>query len=255
METAHLQPLPFDGRGAGSIALVGSGEYTDAMNETDRALLSTLPAKQPRVVVIPTASGLEPGMPAVWNARGVKHFTQLGVPVTPLLITEREHCYDQAHITALSEADFIYFSGGNPNYVVETWHDTPAWETLVARWQSGAALAGCSAGAMMLGSFTIRVRDAMTGNTPKWVPAMGLVHGVAVLPHFDRMSSFVGSDVFRSIVRSAPAHVTVIGVDEDTALVKLRNAWQVMGRQTVTLFDREGNAKRYAGGATVPLQT
>ena len=87
-----------------------------------------------------------------------------------------------------------------------------------------------------------------------WVPAMGLVHGVAVLPHFDRMSSFVGSDVFRSIVRSAPAHVTVIGVDEDTALVKLHNAWQVMGRQTVTLFDREGNAQRYAGGATVPLQ-
>lgn len=238
----------------GPLALVGSGEYTDAMNETDRALLNVLPAKQPHVVVIPTASGLEPGMPAIWNARGVAHFNKLKAKVTPLHITEREHCYDAANVKALREADFFYFSGGNPNYVVETWHDTPAWETLVSRWETGAALAGCSAGAMMLGSFTIRVRDAMTGNTPQWVPAMGLVHGLAVLPHFDRMKHFVGNDVFRSIVQSAPAHVTVVGVDEDTALVKLGDAWRVMGRQTVTVFDREGNPQRFAGGATVPLQ-
>lgn len=237
----------------GPIALAGSGEYTDAMNETDRALLAALPAQQPRVVVIPTASGLEPGMPDVWNARGVAHFNKLKARVTPLRITEREHCYDEANLKALGEADFFYFSGGNPNYVVETWHDTPAWATLMSRWQNGAALAGCSAGAMMLGSFTIRVRDAMTGNTPKWVPAMGLVHGLAVLPHFDRMRHFVGNDVFRDIIRSAPAHITVVGVDEDTALVKLRDDWQVMDRQTVTVFDREGNAQRYAGGATVPL--
>jgi cyanophycinase len=223
------------------------------MNETDRALLHALPVRQPHVVLIPTASGLEPGMPAVWNARGVAHFTKLNARVTPLHITEREHCYDEAHLKALGEADFFYFSGGNPNYVVETWHDTPAWATLLARWKQGAALAGCSAGAMMLGSFTIRVRDAMTGNTPKWVPAMGLVHEVAVLPHFDRMRGFMGNDVFGGIIKTAPAHVTVVGIDEDTALVKLHDAWQVMGRQTVTLFDREGNPQRFAGGDTVSL--
>jgi cyanophycinase len=225
------------------------------MLDTDRALLAALPAKQAHVVVIPTASGLEPGMPEVWNARGVKHFTQLHARVSPLRITEREHCYDEAIINALGEADFFYFSGGNPNYVVETWHDTPAWEMLVSRWRNGAALAGCSAGAMMLGSFTIRVRDAMTGNTPKWVPAMGLVHGLAVLPHFDRMRGFVGNDAFRDIIKTAPAHVTVVGVDEDTALVKLQEAWQVTGRQTVTLFDHEGNPQRFKRGDTVPLNS
>jgi cyanophycinase len=251
---SNTQTHPLNAGSAGPIALAGSGEYTDAMNEADRALLAALAAKQPHVVVIPTASGLEPGMPAVWNARGVAHFSKLNAKVTPLHITEREHCYDDANVKALREADFFYFSGGNPNYVVETWHDTPAWATLVSRWQNGAALAGCSAGAMMLGSFTIRVRDAMTGNTPMWVPAMGLVHGIAVLPHFDRMRGFVGNDAFRGIIKTAPAHVSVVGIDEDTALVRLRNAWQVMGRQTVTLFDREGNPQRFAGGARVPLQ-
>jgi cyanophycinase len=251
---SNKQRYPLNEGSAGPIALVGSGEYTDAMNETDRALLAALSMEQPHVVVIPTASGLEPGMPAVWNARGVKHFNKLNAKVTPLRITEREHCYDDANIKALGEADLFYFSGGNPNYVVETWHDTPAWETLVSRWQAGAALAGCSAGAMMLGSFTIRVRDAMTGNTPRWVPAMGLAHGIAVLPHFDRMRSFVGHDAFRDIIKTAPAHISVVGVDEDTALVKRRNAWQVMGRQSVTLFDHEGTPQYFKRGDRVPLQ-
>lgn len=240
----------------GPIALVGSGEYTAAMNETDRALLGALgkPHLQLRVAVIPTASGLEPGMPEAWNARGVKHFEKLGAHVSPLLITERAHCFDKANVAALEQADFFYFSGGNPNYVVETWSDTPAWDALLARWQAGAALAGCSAGAMMLGAFTIRVRDALAGNAPRWVAAMGVLPSLAVLPHFDRMRSFVSSTVFRDIIRTAPQDVTVIGVDEDTALVRLEDTWRVMGRQRVTVFDDAGSAHTFAAGHAVPLK-
>ena len=142
----------------GPLCLVGSGEYTDAMNDTDRKVLDALAKPQLRVIVIPTASGLELGMPETWNARGVAHFKKLGEQVTPLLVTTRQQCFEQVHIDAIHASDLIYFSGGNPNYVVETWSDTPAWDTLVARWQAGAALAGCSAGAMMLGAFTIHVR-------------------------------------------------------------------------------------------------
>ena len=32
---------------------------------------------------------------------------------------------------------FFYFSGGNPQHVVATWQDTPAWECLLQRWQHG----------------------------------------------------------------------------------------------------------------------
>jgi cyanophycinase len=242
------------GRGAaGPIALVGSGEYTDAMNVTDRALLRALGKPRPRVAIIPTASGLEPGMPEVWNARGVKHFEKLGAQVTPLLITERAYCFDAANVAALEQADFFYFSGGNPNYVVETWRDTPAWAALLARWQAGAALAGCSAGAMMLGAFTIRVRDALAGNTPRWVPAMGVLPNLTVLPHFDRMRGFIDDARFHNMLRTAPHDVTVVGVDEDTALVQINGAWQVMGRQQVSLFDADGNAHTFAAGNAVPL--
>ncbi len=192
----------------GPLCLVGSGEYSDAMNATDRALLDALGKPKPHVVVIPTASGLEPGMPEVWNARGVKHFTKLGAQVTPLLITERAHCFEQAHIDAIHNADFIYFSGGNPNYVVETWRDTPAWDALVKRWQAGAVLAGCSAGAMMLSAFTIRIRDAMSGNAPAWLAAMNIATGLSILPHFDRMRGFMADRSFsRDAADCASRHI------------------------------------------------
>lgn len=237
----------------GPLALVGSGEYTDAMNETDRALIAALGTPRPRVVVIPTASGLEPGMPAAWNARGVRHFTALGAEVAPLLITERAHCFDPAHLAALQAADLFYFSGGNPNHVTDVWHGTPAWEALLARWRAGAAVAGCSAGAMMLGAFTIRVRDAMTGKAPQWVPAMGALPELAVLPHFDRMRGFVSGPVFDEILRTAPYGVTVVGVDEDTALVRIAGAWCVMGRQDVTAFGADGGRRTYRAGEAVAI--
>ena len=71
-----------NGVAPGAIALVGSGEYLPVMDDVDRVLLDTLggPALA-HVVVIPTASGLEPGMPEQWNARGVAHFRRLGAQV------------------------------------------------------------------------------------------------------------------------------------------------------------------------------
>lgn len=238
---------------SGPVALVGSGEYMHVMDTADRQLLAATGVAQPQVVVIPTASGLEPGMPENWNARGVAHFQRLGACVTPLLITERAHCFEQPHIDAIATADFVYFSGGNPNYVVETWRDTPALTTLLERWHKGSVLAGCSAGAMMMGAYTIRVRDAIAGGTPNWVPALGILPGIAVLPHFDRMRHFLNDERFARVLATAPAGVTVIGVDEDTALINIAGHWQVSGRQSVTVFEANAAARHYLPGDAVVL--
>ena len=243
---------------AGAIALVGSGEYTPAMDETDRALLATLAVAAPQVAVIPTASALEPGMPEQWNARGVRHFAALGVNVTPIPLITREDANTPALVALLQQADFFYFSGGNPEYVIETLRDTLAWEAIRSRQQAGAVLAGCSAGAMLLGGATMRVREVAAGGEPRWVPALAVVPGVAVLPHFDRMSSFVGADVFKRVIASAPAGVTLVGVDEDTALVQTYGAdgavqWHVSGRQTVSVYASSGERAVYQPGATVVL--
>jgi cyanophycinase-like exopeptidase len=235
----------------GPLALLGSGEYTAAMHETDRALLSRL-GSQPQVALVPAASGLEQGSPARWNTLGREHFTALGVAVAPLELLGPEDAHKPALVAALTEADLIYFSGGNPEHLVQTLRASPAWAAISARHAAGAALAGCSAGAMMMGEYTIRVRQVVTGQAPNWLPAMAVVPGIAVLPHFDRMASFVGPEIFQAVIDSAPKGVTLIGIDEDTALVSLTEGrWQVMGRQTVSVFGSTGERVRYKAGEEV----
>jgi cyanophycinase len=242
----------------GALALVGSGEYLPQMEAIDRGLLDTLggPASA-RVVVIPTASALELGMPERWNDMGVAHFRGLGAQVTPIMLLNRDDARDEGVLADLRGADMYYFSGGNPEHVIETLRDTPAWQIISAGYAAGAVLAGCSAGAMMLGGYTLSVRSVMRGQPPRWLHGLGVVPGIVLMPHFDRVADFAGEDVFRSILASAPAVATLVGVDEDTALVHRPAAgtWQVQGRQTVSVFDGLGVRTIYRAGDSVPFPT
>jgi cyanophycinase len=226
------------------------------METTDRFLLGQLGRRRAaRVVVIPTASALEPGAPERWNRMGVEHFTALGARAEPLLLLTRDDAYDPQVGAALRAADLYYFSGGDPQHLAETLRDTPAWDAIRAAHISGAALAGCSAGAMMMGGYTLAVRELISGRSPQWPPALGLLPSIAVMPHFDRVAQFVGQDLFQAIVSSAPAGVTLVGIDEDTALVRdAAGSWRVMGRQSVTIFEQRGPAVYRAGDAAPNLE-
>ena len=94
----------------GALALVGSGEYLPQMEATDRFLLDTLggPAAA-RVVVIPTASALEPGMPERWNTMGLAHFRTLGAVVTPALLLTRDDAHDEQVLAELAARHVLFF--------------------------------------------------------------------------------------------------------------------------------------------------
>lgn len=243
----------------GALALVGSGEYTRAMRATDSWLLDTLggPALS-QVALIPTASALEEGQPERWNRMGAEHFTSLGARVSPLHVLSREDAVARATADTLHGANFYYFSGGNPEHLAETFEDSPAWEVIAARHTIGAVVAGCSAGAMFLGSYLLRVRGIREGQPPRWRQGLGLAAGLAIMPHFDRMRSFIDAERFRQVLATAPCGITLVGIDEDTALVRLPRdggpqRWRVMGRQSVAVFGDDGEPTVYPAGAEVTL--
>ncbi len=243
----------------GPLALVGSGEYTPAMRETDLLLLNALGgAEAARVVVLPTAAGLEhPSSPQRWADMGVRHFSALGAQVAPAMLLTRADAGDPQILSLLEQADFYYFSGGNPQHLVESLHDTPAWEIISRRHMQGAALAGCSAGAMAFGGWTPSWQSLSSGRTISFVAALGLLPRLIVLPHFDTMARYIPDGGFNRMIAGAPPGATVLGIDEDTALVRLADGvdWQVSGRQTVSLLDQaaaEGKTV-YRAGANVPL--
>jgi cyanophycinase len=244
----------------GALALVGSGEYTAAMSATDSWLIEGLggPAHA-HVALIPTASALEEGQPERWNAMGAAHFAALGARPAPLRLLHREDAVAHATAAALRAATFFYFSGGNPEYLAATLEDTPAWEAVAARHRGGAVVAGCSAGAMFLGSYLLRVRSIREGQGPLWRQGLGLAAGLAILPHFDRIGRFLDAERFREVLAAAPCGVTVVGIDEDTALVRLTSTpdgprrWRVMGRQSISVFHEGGRVTVYQSGEELTL--
>src|SRR5262245_4730656 len=105
----------------GLIALVGAGEYLPVMEDVDRYLLASLNSKAPRVVCLPTAAGQESEESINrWSRMGVEHFKKLGAEVTALRIIDKTSANDAQYMSALENANLIYFSGGNPNYLYET---------------------------------------------------------------------------------------------------------------------------------------
>jgi len=248
---------------SGPIALVGSGEYLPQMEEVDRLLLERVGGPSAHVVVLPTAAGLEePASPRRWAQAGVGYFAGLGAHAEAANILVRDDAFDPRWLAMLQSADFVYFSGGSPRHLIETCVDSPAWEVIRARHAAGAVLAGCSAGAMAFGRFTLQPRrlwstTAADGVPPEdtWYAALGLVPNVVVLPHFDRWVARMGPTTLTQLAGSLSQGLTLIGVDEDTALVRVDDSsvWQVMGRQSVSIIDAERGRVPYPAGATVDL--
>lgn len=234
----------------GPTALVGSGEFLPVMDETDLALLEQLggPASA-RVVVLPTASGLEdPASPARWARMGVEHYARLGAQVEAAPILSRQDALDPRWLPILEAANFFYFSGGNPIHLIESMRDTPAWAAILSRHAEGAVLAGCSAGAMAICGRTSRLRALREDGQPEWIPALGVLPGLIVLPHYDRMAAFIGQDVVDRVTASVPAGAVLLGIEEDTALTRLNGAaWRVMGARHVWVFTSHGGTAHGAG--------
>jgi cyanophycinase len=216
-------------RMTGPVALVGSGEYTSAMLEVDRLLLEGRP---PRYVQIPTAAAPE-GEAVLdrWMGMGVAHAESLGVRPVPIVVRNRDDAADPELVKQLEGAGLIYFSGGNPAFLTETFRDTPMWTAIVEAWREGAALGGCSAGAMAFSGWVPSVRRPFGVGGP----GLGLFPGICVLPHFDRYFGRLPGVALKGLVRTAEG-ITTVGVDEDTALVGGPEEFTVMGKASAWVF-------------------
>ncbi|HVB22420.1 MAG TPA: Type 1 glutamine amidotransferase-like domain-containing protein [Ktedonobacteraceae bacterium] len=227
----------------GTIALIGAGEYLPAVATVDQQLLERV-SGTPRVVVLPTAA--VPDGPVVaerWIQMGIDHFTRLGATVEPIRLFTRADANNEAIVTKLAAANFIYFSGGKPRYLLETLKDSAAWQAICGVYASGGVIAGCSAGAMALGGVLLDFPRVW-----RTLPALALVPDIAVIPHFDEIPSFI-----TSMIRSVARKTTVVGIDGSTALVGTGGQWTVLGKGKVTLFSGK-NTTRYLVGDCVPLQ-
>jgi cyanophycinase len=230
---------------AGPVALVGAGEFLPTMAEVDRELLAAIPTRRPRVVVLPTASWPD-GEDTFrrWAAMGMAHFSSLGAEVEAVLVRDRRDADDRAHAQAVGEADLVYLSGGHPDHLLKALAGSRVWAAVRVANAAGAFVAGCSAGAMSLAGRQVSGLRGLAFPV-RWAVSLAVVPGCAVLPHYDRIP-----EAFAALVAlQAPAGITVVGIDEDTALVGRDGAWWVRGHGRVTVWHGRRRTRYRAGDA------
>jgi len=164
------------------------------MHDIEAWLLEDRP---PRLVHLRHADG-----PAAYEEPGVEH----------VVLRSRRDADDPGQVSSIRGAGLIYLSGDDAGRLSTTLRGSAVWAAVVAEWRLGAALAGCGAGAMALGGYVPDVRHPKRGGTD----GLGIVPDLRVLPHFDTYSRMIPDSALRPLV---VAGATVVGIDEDTALV------------------------------------
>lgn len=228
----------------GPIALVGSGEYLEEMAPIEGALIA---GKAPRYVQLATAAVPDgPDVVARWHRLGAEQAARLGVEAVALPVENRTDADDPAIAAEVAGAGLVYLSGGNPTYLADTLRGSAVWAAIVAAWRAGAALAGCSAGAMAFASHVPSLRHPRSG-----VDGLGLLPRIRVIPHFDAFVSRFPDMMIRALGPKEPG-VSVVGVDEMTALVGGPSRWTVQGRGSAWLITGDGRTE-VPSGTTVTI--
>ena len=214
---------------AGPLALVGGDEFRPGNEATDRRLVAA--ARGGPAFVVPTAAARQHPAAAVATAR--QWFAGLGLDIVELPVLKRGDALSDSLAARAAEGRFFYLTGGDPGLVIDVLRDTPVWAAIVAAWRGGAALAGSSAGAMALGQWTL-LRDRWPNpQRRRTAPALGIVPGVAVVPHFDTAGR-------RWTLERAEGSI-VLGIDERTAAIWESGAWHASGPGRVAV-DGDENA-------------
>lgn len=213
----------------GPLALVGGAELGPGNEPQDQLLAEA--AGGGRAFVLATAAARHRPELAVANAAG--WFRKFGLEVEELPATGRRQTRSATNADRAREGRFFYLVGGDPGIVPSTLNGTPVWEAVIEAWRSGAALGGSSAGAMALGEWSLTHETRRGDRRRRYSPGLGLVPGVAVIPHFE---TFGGGWVEGARAGAPHDGVVLLGLDERTAAVWTSGTWRAMGPGTVTVI-------------------
>ncbi len=238
---------------SGTIALHGGGEFLPGDETFLRACLdAALPAARTRsaarapagaeesrgddplalrIAILPAAAaGQRPELAA---RHGVEAFARVaaaaGISARPeaVMVVDAASAASATLAGHLAGADLVHLPGGDPGRLLAILDGSAAWRAILAALARGATLAGASAGAMVLAGWT-------------WTPAgwrrgLGLVPGLVVVPHAERVARGGWAGTFGSRVPAEAEPVGRLGLDERTGVLSVagadvRRAWQVVGQ-------------------------
>jgi peptidase S51-like protein len=217
----------------GPVALHGGGEFLPGDEPFLEALLVAAGHRAHdraiRIAVVPTAAAR--GRPDLAAANGVSAFERVAaaagraVDAFAVRVVGQASAEDHGLAAELAQADVIHLPGGDPDLIPTIMPGSNAWAAIAEAHANGAVLAGASAGAMALASWT-------------WTPGGGMgglmvVRGFAVVPHAKAATWAATAERF---VAWAPDGVGALGLAERTGVIEqppgldaTHVGWRVVG--------------------------
>jgi cyanophycinase len=225
----------------GVLALVGGDEFNPGNEEQDRMLAAA--ARPGPAFVLPTAAARQEPDRSV--AHATKWFKQFGLELRELPVLKQADA-NSKELTALARTGgFFYLVGGDPGLVAQVLRSSRVWNAIFEAWLEGSSLAGSSAGAMALCTHSLIRATWPNRFNRRPTEALGLVPETAVLPHFDTF----GHRWVESAQRELPG-VTLLGVDERSAAIWMKDEWRAAGPGSVTVI-KGSKVARYASGSKI----
>ncbi|MFN2613245.1 MAG: Type 1 glutamine amidotransferase-like domain-containing protein [Actinomycetota bacterium] len=182
--------------GHGPLGLLSSDEFTAPAAAFDRAL--HVQGKTVGLIL-----DADHDSAAQNEARARAHFGRLGAET----LTLDMHTND-----ALPDYDIAYVAGGSPSDLLRCLRDSARWLDVRTRWKHGKALAGSSAGAMVLCTYMLTPKPGDRVPT-KWSEGLGPIATAALAVHARTRPK----EWLDEVARNAP--VRLLAIDDATGIV------------------------------------
>ncbi|NID13161.1 cyanophycinase [Fibrivirga algicola] len=186
-----------------------------------------------RIIVIPTAG--DDSTLTASGQRTQKRLQELGVANVTLLHTrDPKQANQESFVAPIRQATAVWFEGGRHWRLADSYLNTLAHNEFNALLGRGGVIGGTSAGATIIGSFMVRGdtkgNSIMVGDHTE---GLAFVKNLTVDQHVLRRNrQFDLIDVIK-----ARPELLGIGIDESTAVVVQKNAFEVIGNSLVGIYD------------------
>ena len=226
----------------GYLLLEGGAEFGGRMREPDLRAIELAGRFDAAIRIIPTAAAPDNNHKRAGN-NGIRWFESLGAKdVLSIPLIDKLSANDESLAKSLRSAKLIYMLGGFTGYLSETLAGSAAWDAVLEAYQTGAVVAGSSAGAMVMCEFYYDLNQGQV------VSGLNLIPNSLVLPHHNTFGKSWASRLIEV------PHITLIGIDEQTGIIDdgSSKTWSVLGQGEATLY-RNTQIEAYQAGNSFSL--
>jgi cyanophycinase-like exopeptidase len=240
----------------GQVVLMGGGETSPFGKEIFSSLLEKYAVNN--IAILETPAGFELNSQKV--AGNIANFiksqvsTNIHINIVPARKRHTNFSPDDSKVVAcITDADLIFMGPGSPTYAARQLKDSLAWKLILERFSLGTHLFFSSAATIAVGKYVLPIYEIYkVGEELFWAEGLDLFgtwdQQISFVPHWnnteggkerDTSRCYIGEKRFSILLDILPDEQTIVGIDENTALVVdvSHNICQVMGEGNINLLN------------------